>query len=151
MAINNGREDAVARVMELTDGLGADVAIEAVGVPETFELCTELIRPGGRVANVGVHGKCATLHLEKLWIRDVLITTGLVDTNDDAEAAEADRGRPARPDRVRDAPLPARRDRGGLRRLRRRRRDARAEGRARVQFRSAIELLAAEKEELVGV
>ncbi len=67
--------------MELTGGLGADVAIEAVGVPETFELCTELIRPGGRVANVGVHGKCATLHLEKLWIRDVLITTGLVDTN----------------------------------------------------------------------
>jgi alcohol dehydrogenase len=79
--INNGNVDAVAKVMELTDGLGADVAIEAVGVPETFELCTELIRPGGRVANVGVHGKCATLHLEKLWIRDVLITTGLVDTN----------------------------------------------------------------------
>ena len=66
--------------MELTDGLGADVAIEAVGVPETFELCTELIRPGGRVANVGVHGHPATLHLEKLWIRDVTITTGLVDT-----------------------------------------------------------------------
>ena len=57
----------------------ADVAIEAVGVPETFELCTELIRPGGRVANVGVHGH-RELHLEKLWIRDVLITTGLVDT-----------------------------------------------------------------------
>jgi alcohol dehydrogenase len=81
IAINNGREDATARVMELTGGLGADVAIEAVGVPGTFELCTELIRPGGRVANVGVHGKCATLHLEKLWIRDILITTGLVDTN----------------------------------------------------------------------
>src|SRR5436309_10984739 len=81
VTINNGREDAVAKVMELTDGLGADVAIEAVGVPETFELCTELIRPGGRVANVGVHGKCATLHLEKLWIRDVTITTGLVDTS----------------------------------------------------------------------
>jgi len=80
VTINNGREDAVAKVMELTDGLGADVAIECVGVPETFELCTELIRPGGRVANVGVHGKCATLHLEKLWIRDVMITTGLVDT-----------------------------------------------------------------------
>jgi alcohol dehydrogenase len=79
--INNGVVDPIARVMELTGGLGADVAIEAVGVPETFELCTELIRPGGRVANVGVHGKCATLHLEKLWIRDVLITTGLVDTN----------------------------------------------------------------------
>jgi alcohol dehydrogenase len=80
VTINNGSEDAVARVMELTDGLGADVAIEAVGVPETFELCTELIRPGGRVANVGVHGHPATLHLERLWIRDVLITTGLVDT-----------------------------------------------------------------------
>ncbi|MEA2308695.1 MAG: alcohol dehydrogenase [Thermoleophilaceae bacterium] len=80
VTINNGREDALARVMELTGGLGADVAIEAVGVPGTFELCTDLIRPGGRVANVGVHGKCATLHLEKLWVRDVMITTGLVDT-----------------------------------------------------------------------
>ena len=80
IAINNGREDALVRIGELTDGLGVDVAIEAVGVPETFELCTELIRPGGRVANVGVHGCAATLHLERLWIRDVLITTGLVDT-----------------------------------------------------------------------
>jgi alcohol dehydrogenase len=80
VAINNGREDALARVQQLTDGLGADVAIEAVGVPETFELCADLIRPGGRLANVGVHGCAATLHLERLWIRDVLITTGLVDT-----------------------------------------------------------------------
>jgi alcohol dehydrogenase len=80
VTVDNGREDAVAKVMDLTGGLGADVAIEAVGVPETFELCAELIRPGGRVANVGVHGHPATLHLEKLWIRDVLITTGLVDT-----------------------------------------------------------------------
>jgi alcohol dehydrogenase len=80
VTIDNSKEDAVARVLELTGGLGADVAIEAVGVPETFELCTDLIRPGGRVANVGVHGHPATLHLEKLWIRDVLITTGLVDT-----------------------------------------------------------------------
>ena len=80
VTINNGAVDPVAAVMELTDGLGADVAIEAVGVPETFELCAELIRPGGRVANVGVHGHAATLHLERLWIRDVTITTGLVDT-----------------------------------------------------------------------
>ena len=80
VTINNADVDAVAAVMELTDGLGADVAIEAVGVPETFELCTELIRPGGRVANVGVHGHPATLHLERLWIRGVTITTGLVDT-----------------------------------------------------------------------
>ena len=67
-------------VRELTDGLGADVVIEAVGVPETFELCTELVRPGGHVANIGVHGKPATLHLESLWIKNVTITTGLVDT-----------------------------------------------------------------------
>ncbi len=79
VTINNGVEDARARVMELTNGEGVDVAVEAVGVPDTFELCTELIRPGGRVANVGVHGSPATLHLETLWIRDVTITTGLVD------------------------------------------------------------------------
>jgi alcohol dehydrogenase len=80
VTINSGTEDPLARVLELTGGLGADVAVEAVGVPETFELCAELVRPGGRVANVGVHGHPATLHLEKLWIRDVTITTGLVDT-----------------------------------------------------------------------
>ncbi|MGA9856901.1 MAG: zinc-dependent alcohol dehydrogenase family protein [Solirubrobacteraceae bacterium] len=80
MTINNGREDPVEKIMELTGGLGADSAFEAVGVPQTFELATELIRPGGRVANIGVHGKPVSLHLEKLWIRDVTITTGLVDT-----------------------------------------------------------------------
>ena len=79
-AINSGREDAVARVKAMTDDLGADVVIEAVGVPETFELCTELVRPGGHVANIGVHGKPATLALDKLWAADVTITTGLVDT-----------------------------------------------------------------------
>ncbi|MFI9811265.1 zinc-dependent alcohol dehydrogenase family protein [Saccharothrix variisporea] len=73
-------DDPEAVVAELTGGLGADVAIEAVGVPETFELCARLVRPGGRVANVGVHGRPATLHLEDLWIRNVTITTGLVDT-----------------------------------------------------------------------
>lgn len=80
LTVNNGRSDAVAFVKDLTDGLGADVAIEAVGVPASFELCTDLVRPGGRVANIGVHGAPATLHLERLWIRDVTITTGLVDT-----------------------------------------------------------------------
>jgi len=80
VVINNGREDALARVLELTDGLGADVAIEAVGVADTFEMCTRLVRPGGHVANVGVHGKPAMLHLEDLWTRNVTITTGLVDT-----------------------------------------------------------------------
>ncbi|WP_329331787.1 zinc-dependent alcohol dehydrogenase family protein [Streptomyces sp. NBC_00663] len=67
-------------ITDLTDGLGADVAIEAVGVPETFELCTRVVRPGGHVANVGVHGRPATLHLEELWIKNLTITTGLVDT-----------------------------------------------------------------------
>jgi len=80
LTVNNGRVDAVEFVREVTDGLGADVAIEAVGVPPTFELCTQLVRPGGRVANIGVHGHPATLHLESLWIKDITITTGLVDT-----------------------------------------------------------------------
>jgi alcohol dehydrogenase len=78
--INNSREDAVARIMEMTEGMGVDVAVEAVGVPQTFELCTALVRPGGHVANVGVHGHSVTLHLETLWIKGVTITTGLVDT-----------------------------------------------------------------------
>jgi len=59
---------------------GRDVAIEAVGVPATFELAADLVRPVGRIANIGVHGKPVTLHLERLWTRDVTITTGLVDT-----------------------------------------------------------------------
>lgn len=73
-------EEARQALDELTAGRGADVAIEAVGLPETFEMCTTLVRAGGHVANVGVHGKPATLHLEELWIRNITITTGLVDT-----------------------------------------------------------------------
>jgi alcohol dehydrogenase len=80
IVVNNAREDPVEVVASLTGGLGADTAIEAVGVPVTFELSARLIRPGGRVANIGVHGEPATLHLEELWIRNVTITTGLVDT-----------------------------------------------------------------------
>jgi alcohol dehydrogenase len=80
ITVNNGREDPLAIVRGLTDGLGADVTIEAVGMATTFELATQLVRPGGHVANIGVHGKPATLHLETLWTRDVTITTGLVDT-----------------------------------------------------------------------
>lgn len=74
-------EEAAAAVAEFGDGLGVDTAIEAVGLPQTFELCAELVRPGGRVANVGVHGAPVTLHLETLWIRNITITTGLVDTS----------------------------------------------------------------------
>lgn len=73
-------EDPLRTIMDLTDGLGVDVALEAVGIPETFEMCTSYVRPGGRVANIGVHGQPVTLHLEQLWIRNITITTGLVDT-----------------------------------------------------------------------
>jgi alcohol dehydrogenase len=79
VTINNSSENAVERVQEMTDGLGAEVVMEAVGIPATFELCTELVCPGGRVANIGVHGEPATLHLETLWIKSITITTGLVD------------------------------------------------------------------------
>jgi alcohol dehydrogenase len=64
----------------LTEGLGADVVMEAVGTPGTFETCVRLVRPGGHVANIGVHGAPATVHLETLWSKNVTITTGLVDT-----------------------------------------------------------------------
>ncbi|MFF3323976.1 zinc-dependent alcohol dehydrogenase family protein [Streptomyces sp. NPDC002889] len=76
----NAAEGPEPLVEDLTEGLGADVVVEAVGVPESFEMCTRMVRPGGRVANIGVHGKPAALHLEDLWIKDVTITTGLVDT-----------------------------------------------------------------------
>jgi alcohol dehydrogenase len=79
ITVNNGREDPADVLAGLTDGLGADVTIEAVGVPATFELAAALVRPGGHVANIGVHGQPATLHLEDLWIKDITITTGLVD------------------------------------------------------------------------
>src|ERR1700738_3955562 len=80
VTINNTTGDTVAQVMAMTDSLGVDVATEAVGTAATFELCAELVKPGGHVANVGVHGHPATLHLEKLWIRDITVTMGLVDT-----------------------------------------------------------------------
>ena len=71
---------AEQQVTALTDGgLGADVAIEAVGTPGTFDICTRVVRPGGTVANIGVHGAPTTLHLEELWIKNVTIMTGLVD------------------------------------------------------------------------
>jgi alcohol dehydrogenase len=73
-------EESEPLVADLTGGLGADVVIEAVGVPESFEMCTRMVRPGGHLANVGVHGKPATLHLEELWSKNVTIRTGLVDT-----------------------------------------------------------------------
>ena len=78
--INSTDGEAVQRVMDLTEGHGVDVAIEAVGVPATFDICQAILAPGGRLANVGVHGVAVTLHLEKLWDRNITITTRLVDT-----------------------------------------------------------------------
>jgi len=80
MVVNNAGGDAVAAVQSVTDGIGADVVIEAVGQPATFELAVSLGRPGARIANIGMHGKPAALHLEDIWLRDITITTGLVDT-----------------------------------------------------------------------
>ncbi len=80
IVVNNGRRDPLDVVREITGGLGADVAIEAVGIAATFELATSLVRAGGHVANIGVHGTAATLHLEQIWSKNVTITTGLVDT-----------------------------------------------------------------------
>ena len=79
-SINSAEGTAVDQVMALTNGAGVDVAIEAVGVPATFDICQSILAPGGRLANVGVHGKPVQLHLEKLWDRNIGITTRLVDT-----------------------------------------------------------------------
>jgi len=78
--VNSANEDAVARINELTGGKGVDVAIEAVGIPVTFEICQAIIGAGGHIANVGVHGKSVSLHLETLWSKNITITTRLVDT-----------------------------------------------------------------------
>lgn len=74
-------ENAVERIFALTDGVGVDVAIEAVGIPASFDTCQSVIAPGGNIANVGVHGKSVELHLEKLWIQNITLSTGLVNTN----------------------------------------------------------------------
>jgi len=78
--INSSNGTAVEQVMGLTAGVGVDLAIEAVGAPATFDICQSILAPGGRLANVGVHGKPVQLHLETLWDRNIAITTRLVDT-----------------------------------------------------------------------
>lgn len=79
--VNSGEANWREQIMDLTDGWGVDVAVEAVGIPATFEMCTKIVRPGGKVANVGVHGKPVTLELDRLWIENINISTGLVNTN----------------------------------------------------------------------
>ena len=79
--VNSGDPNWKDQVLALTDGLGVDVAIEAVGVPETFTMATVIVRPGGNVANIGVHGKSVDLALNELWIKNIDISMGLVNTN----------------------------------------------------------------------
>lgn len=78
--INNSTENAIETIMQMTGGKGVDAAIEAVGIPETFELCESIVGAGGRIANIGVHGKSVVLHLETLWSKNIIISTRLVDT-----------------------------------------------------------------------
>ena len=78
--VNSSDGKTVEKVMKLTDKAGVDTAIEAVGIPATFELCEQIVAAGGRIANIGVHGKPVSLHLETLWDRNIAITTRLVDT-----------------------------------------------------------------------
>jgi alcohol dehydrogenase len=78
--INNSKENAAEKVKQLTNGKGVDTAIEAVGIPATFELCELIVAPGGIIAIIGVHGKSVQLHLENLWAQNISITTRLVDT-----------------------------------------------------------------------
>jgi len=78
--INNSKEQTIEKVKAFTNGKGADTVIEAVGIAATFELCQSLVAPGGIIANIGVHGKSAVLHLETLWAHNITITTRLVDT-----------------------------------------------------------------------
>ncbi|MDC9613999.1 zinc-dependent alcohol dehydrogenase family protein [Xenorhabdus khoisanae] len=79
--INPTKQNVVEIINKLTDGIGVDVAIECVGIPATFKICQDIIAAGGFIANVGVHGKSVDLHLESLWIKNITITTGLVNTS----------------------------------------------------------------------
>ncbi|MDO9066466.1 MAG: zinc-dependent alcohol dehydrogenase family protein, partial [Chloroflexota bacterium] len=78
--IHNDLGKAVEKVMALTDNRGVDVAIEAVGIPESFDICQEIVAAGGHIANIGVHGKPVQLNLDKLWAQNITLTTRLVDT-----------------------------------------------------------------------
>ncbi len=79
--INSAKEDAIAKVMEITNGKGVDCSMEAVGIEATWNICQKTVKAGGHIANVGVHGKSVNFELEKLWIKNLTITTGLVNAN----------------------------------------------------------------------
>ena len=126
--INSSDGTAVDQVMALTGGAGVDVAIEAVGIPATFDICQSILAPGGRLANMGVHGKPVQLHLEKLWDRNIAITTRLVDTAAIPDAAQTRAVGEAAAGEAGHSPVRARRHHEGLRHVRERRAGTRAEG-----------------------
>ncbi|KAI9042849.1 zinc-dependent alcohol dehydrogenase family protein [Aspergillus affinis] len=80
-AISADTPDLVKKLYEITEGSGFDSVIEAVGIPSTFELCQQLVAPGGTIANVGVHGRKVDLHLDQLWDRNISIKTQLVNSH----------------------------------------------------------------------
>ncbi|MDM1487201.1 MULTISPECIES: zinc-dependent alcohol dehydrogenase family protein [Acinetobacter] len=79
--VNSAKEDAVQRILEITGGRGVDCAMEAVGIEATWDICQNVVKEGGHIANVGVHGKSVNFELNKLWIKNLTITTGLVNAN----------------------------------------------------------------------
>jgi alcohol dehydrogenase len=98
--INSSHENAVETIMKLTDDKGVDTAIEAVGIPATFEICQSIIGAGGHIANIGVHGKAVTLHMETLWSKNITITTRLVDTVSTPMLLKAVRAKKLDPNRL---------------------------------------------------
>ena len=115
--------------MELTEGAGVDVAIEAVGIPATFDICQAIVAAGGRIANVGVHGKPVELHLEKLWDRNISLTTRLVDTVTTPMLLKVVRSGKLQPQQARDSSLRDERHHEGLRHVRERRERGRPQSR----------------------
>lgn len=79
--VNSSHEDTIQQVLDITGGRGVDCAIEAVGVEATWNICQHIVKEGGHIANVGVHGKSVNFELDKLWIKNLTITTGLVNAN----------------------------------------------------------------------
>ena len=99
-AVNSSDGKAVEKIMKMTGGRGVDTAIEAVGAAETFDLCQQIVAAGGTIANIGVHGAKVDLHLEKLWDRNITITTRLVDTVSTPMLLDLLRGRKIDPKRL---------------------------------------------------
>ena len=108
--VNSKDGKAAEKVMKMTGGRGVDAAIEAVGVPATFVLCEDIVAPGGTIANIGVHGVKADLHLERLWSHNITITTRLVDTVTTPMLLKTVRSRQDRSEAADHPPLQARQE-----------------------------------------